>query len=43
MIFTSISRITEDDATRRILRAAIRHDIALVCMHTNADCAQGGR
>lgn len=26
----------------RILRAAVRHDIALVCMHTNADCAQGG-
>ena len=42
VIFTSISRITEDDATGRILRAAIRHDIALVCMHTNADCAQGG-
>ena len=42
VIFTSISRITEDDATGRILRAAIRHEIALVCMHTNADCAQGG-
>lgn len=42
VIFTSVSRITEDDATGRILRAAVRHDIALVCMHTNADCAQGG-
>lgn len=41
-IFTSVSRVTSDDAAGRILRAAIRHDIALICMHTNADCAQGG-
>lgn len=41
-IFTSVSRVTADDATGRILRAAIRNDIALICMHTNADCAQGG-
>lgn len=42
VIFTSVSRITEDDATGRTLRAAIRNDISLICMHTNADCAQGG-
>ncbi|MDO5142859.1 MAG: Nif3-like dinuclear metal center hexameric protein [Eubacteriales bacterium] len=41
-IFTSVSRVTADDATGRILRAAIRQDIALICMHTNADCARGG-
>ena len=41
-IFTSVSRVTADDATGRVLRAAIRQDIALFCMHTNADCAEGG-
>ena len=41
-IFTSVSRVTADDATGRILRAAIQNDIALICMHTNADCADGG-
>ena len=41
-IFTSVSRVTGDDATGRVLRAAVRHDIALICMHTNADCAEGG-
>ena len=42
VIFTSVSRVTADDATGRILREAIRHDISLICMHTNADCAEGG-
>ena len=42
VIFTKVSRVTADDATGRILRAAIKQDIALICMHTNADCAQGG-
>ncbi len=42
LIFTSVHRITEDDATGRALRLAIRNDIAVICMHTNADCAQGG-
>ena len=41
-IFTSVSRVTADDTTGRLLRAAIRNEIALICMHTNADCAQGG-
>lgn len=41
-IFTKVSRVTADDETGRILRAAIQNNIALICMHTNADCANGG-
>lgn len=41
-IFTSVSRVTADDATGRTLLSAIRHDISLICMHTNADSAEGG-
>lgn len=42
LIFTSMSRVTQDDATGRMVRAAIAANIAVICMHTNADCAQGG-
>lgn len=42
LIFTSVHCVTEDDATGRALRQAIYHDIAVICMHTNADCAKGG-
>lgn len=42
LIFTSVSRVTEDDAAGRALRFAIKHDISVICMHTNADCAVGG-
>lgn len=42
IIFTSARQITADDTMGRVLRQAIRHDIAIVCMHTNADCATGG-
>lgn len=41
-IFTSVSRVTTDDVTGRVLRAAIKHDIAIICMHTNADSTRGG-
>lgn len=41
-IFTSVSRVTTDDVTGRVLRAAIKHDIAIICMHTNADSTWGG-
>ena len=41
-IFTSVSRVTSDDTTGRVLRYAIKHDISIICMHTNADCAEGG-
>ncbi len=42
LIFTSVSRITAEQPVGRILRRVITKDIAVVCMHTNADCAQGG-
>ncbi len=42
VIFTSVSRVTEDDRTGKILREAIRAGISLICMHTNLDCANGG-
>ena len=41
-IFTTVSRVTSDDTTGRVLRYAIKHDISIICMHTNADCAEGG-
>ena len=41
-IFTSVSRVTTDDVTGRVLRAAIKRDIAIICMHTNADSTWGG-
>jgi len=42
VIFTSIRRVTADDTTGRMLRAAVRADISIICMHTNADCAENG-
>lgn len=42
VIFTSVKSVTEDDAAGRALRRAIKNDIAIICMHTNADCAEGG-
>lgn len=42
LIFTSMRTLTEDSAAERTVRAAIRKDIAVICMHTNADCAIGG-
>ena len=42
LIFTSVHAVTTDDATGRTLLRAIRAGIAVICMHTNADCAQGG-
>ncbi len=42
LIFTSVKAVTEDDAAGRTLRRAIKKDIAVICMHTNADCAEGG-
>lgn len=41
-IFTSVSRVTTDDVTGCVLRAAIKRDIAIICMHTNADSTWGG-
>lgn len=42
LIFTPVQTITADNTTGRALLGAIRHDISLICMHTNADCAEGG-
>lgn len=42
LIFTSVKNVTEDNATGRALRFAIKNDISVICMHTNADCAVGG-
>lgn len=42
VIFTSISAITQDQPTGKIVRKAIQNNISVICMHTNADCAQGG-
>lgn len=42
MIFTSVHAVTADNTTGRALLNAIRHDVSVICMHTNADCAEGG-
>ena len=42
MIFTSVHAVTADDATGRALMNAIRHSVSVICMHTKADCAEGG-
>ncbi len=42
LIFTSVHAVTADDTTGRALMTAIRHGISVICMHTNADCAEGG-
>lgn len=42
VIFTSVSRVTADTVTGRILIAMIRGGIAGICMHTNMDCAEAG-
>lgn len=42
MIFTSVHAVTADNTTGRALMNAIRHDVSVICMHTNADCAEGG-
>ena len=42
VIFTSISRVTADTVTGRILISMIRKGISGICMHTNMDCAPAG-
>lgn len=42
LIFTSVRNITEKNATGRAIRLAIKNDISVICMHTNADCTWGG-
>ncbi len=42
LIFKPLSRITESDPTGRLIRSLIKSDIAVYCMHTNFDKADGG-
>lgn len=42
LIFKPAKSITENTQTGKIIRLAIKNDISVICMHTNADCAWGG-
>lgn len=42
LIFTSVQSVTSDTSTGRSIIKAVQDNIAVICMHTNADCAQGG-
>lgn len=42
LIFTSVSRVTSDTVTGKILIKLIKYDVSAICMHTNMDCAQDG-
>ena len=42
LIFRKLARIADEDYVQRTVRKAIKHDIAIVSMHTNMDAATGG-
>ncbi len=42
LIFTSIAAVTTQTTTGRAIINAVRNNVAVICMHTNLDCAQGG-
>lgn len=42
VIFTSVSRVTADTVTGRIVISMIQKGISGICMHTNMDCAAAG-
>ena len=42
LIFRKLARIADEDYVQRTVRRAIKHDIAIVSMHTNMDAATGG-
>ena len=42
LIFHKLSHLTGDDYVQRVVMKAIRHDIAIVSMHTNMDATIGG-
>ena len=42
LIFTPVHTVTADHGTGRALLRTIRQEISVICMHTNADCAEGG-
>ena len=41
-IFTPLKKITTSDETGRLARAALKHDLAIISLHTNYDIARGG-
>lgn len=42
VVFTSVRGVTADTVTGTLLIKLIKADISAICMHTNADCADGG-
>ena len=42
LIFHKLAHITGEDYVQRVVWKAIRHDIAIISMHTNMDAATGG-
>lgn len=42
LIFRKLARIADENYVQRTVRKAIKHDIAIVSMHTNMDAAKGG-
>ena len=42
LIFRKLARISDENYVQRIVRKAIKNDIAIVSMHTNMDAAKGG-
>ena len=42
LLFRSIKRITESNYVEKIIKKAIKHDIAIYAMHTNLDNIYGG-
>ncbi|SFG16791.1 dinuclear metal center protein, YbgI/SA1388 family [Prevotella sp. KH2C16] len=42
LIFHKLRRITGEDYVQRAVMKAIKNNVAIVSMHTNMDCAQGG-
>ena len=42
LIFRKLARIADENYVQRTVRKSIKHDIAIVSMHTNMDAAKGG-
>lgn len=42
IIFKKLSHVRQEDATGRLIYQLIKHDISVICMHTNLDAASKG-
>lgn len=42
LIFHKLARISDEDDVQRTVRKAVKHDVAIISMHTNMDAAEGG-